>query len=215
MSLPSGTALVAALANASLVGSTAVAAETRDPVTPETSGISGISGTSETAQDGGLVGDAYAAPGDNACSWRIGTDAVEKQLTFDPSAGTFTLTSFKNKLTGAEYIDATASSEFRTQWDGDTVTGSSPGWSCVEGTQSQVDVGGEPAIRVDVSVGRADLRVSRNYVIYPGESLGAWRSSPAAAGASAVPWRRCSVQGAQPLRWLTSGRPSWTRSCAT
>lgn len=50
------------------------------------------------------VGDAYATAGANQCTWTIGTAATEKVLTF--SSGTYTLTSFKNKLASPvrEYV---------------------------------------------------------------------------------------------------------------
>src|SRR6478609_2810337 len=81
------------------------------------------------------VGDAYANAGANQCSWTIGTTATEKVLTF--SGGTYTLTSFKNKLASPvrEYVDAgQTSAEVRFDWDGTTITGATSGWSCSAGS---------------------------------------------------------------------------------
>lgn len=120
------------------------------------------------------LGDAYAAPGANACTWDIGTSAIENQLTFDNSNGTYTLTSFENMLTNPpiQYVDSgNASPEFRFAWNGQTLTGDTPGWSCQSGGVHQVDMGGQPALQLEVSVERPGVRVTKDYVIYPDDSL--------------------------------------------
>ena len=117
------------------------------------------------------VGDAYAYQGANACSWTFGTAAVQKTVTL--SQGTFTLTSFLNKLTNPwrQYVDGTTSPEFSFGWDGTTITGATPGWGCVQSSAKRVLEGGEPALELDVTVARPQVSVTQHYVIYPGESL--------------------------------------------
>lgn len=122
------------------------------------------------ADDAVTVGDAYARPGTNACTWSIGTDAIRKDLTF--SGGTYELTRFENVLTGSEYVDQSdPSGEFRLTWDGQTLTGASGGWSCASGHAEKVDAGGADALQLDVSVTRDDLRVTKHYVVYPSDAL--------------------------------------------
>ncbi|MDW5593576.1 hypothetical protein VSS74_04465 [Conexibacter stalactiti] len=118
------------------------------------------------------VGDAYANAGANQCSWTIGTAASEKVLTF--SSGTYTLTSFKNKLTSPvrEYVSAsTPSREVRFEWDGTTITGATPGWSCVSGSAATATVGGQSAIKLDVTIGRSGVQVTKHYLVHPSTGL--------------------------------------------
>ena len=119
------------------------------------------------------VGDAYATAGANQCSWTIGTAATEKALTF--SGGTYTLTSFKNKLASPvrDYVDAgTASAEVRFDWDGTTITGATPGWSCVSGSAASTTVGGAAALQLDVTLTRAGgPTVVKHYVLHPSTSV--------------------------------------------
>ncbi|MDO8209949.1 hypothetical protein [Conexibacter sp. CPCC 206217] len=118
------------------------------------------------------VGDAYATAGANQCSWTIGTAATEKVLSF--SGGTFTLASFKNKLASPvrEYVDAgQPSAEVRFDWDGTTITGATPGWSCGSGSAASRTVGGESAIQLDVTIARAGLSVTKHYIVYPSTSV--------------------------------------------
>ncbi|MCW2951740.1 MAG: hypothetical protein JWQ48_910 [Conexibacter sp.] len=116
------------------------------------------------------VGDAYATQGANACTWTIGTAAVEKVLSFSSASGTYALTSFKNKLTSPvrEYVDAsTPSSELRFDWDGATITGATAGWSCTSGSAASTTVGGAAAIQLDVTLARTGLRATKHYVVHP------------------------------------------------
>jgi hypothetical protein len=115
------------------------------------------------------VDDAFAAPGANACSWTIGNHALEKQVVLDGD-GRFTLTSFRNELTSpaTEYVDPhTASAELRFKWDGATVTGATPGWTCRAGGAERIDAGGAPALEVDLTLARDGLEATKHYVVYP------------------------------------------------
>lgn len=155
-------ASAAPAAVAKLTTSTTTAASTKPAL-----GIQTVSGRTE-------LGDAYAAPGANACSWDIGTSAIENRLTFDNADGTYTLSSFENLLTSppTQYVDGgNASPEFRFTWNGQVLTGDTAGWSCSSGAVSQVSMGGQPALQLDVTVERPGVRVTKHYVIYPGVSL--------------------------------------------
>jgi hypothetical protein len=118
------------------------------------------------------VGDAYANAGANQCSWTIGTAATEKVLTF--AGGRYTLTSFKNKLASParEYVGSQTSAEVRFDWDGTTVTGATPGWSCASGSAAGTTAGGEPALQLDVTLTRAGgVRVVKHYLLYPSTAV--------------------------------------------
>lgn len=121
-----------------------------------------------------VVRGAYARPGANSCSWQIGTNAISKRLVFDAARGTYALDSFENRLTTPprQYVDAgTVSPEFSFEWDGQTLTGATPGWSCRSGDARTVQVSGRPALELDVALDRTGVRVTRHYLLYPHESL--------------------------------------------
>ena len=62
--------------------------------------------------------------------WVIGTSLVEKVIALDD--GRLSLTSFKNKISGRECIQAGApSNEIRLTADGEEITGGSGGWVLV------------------------------------------------------------------------------------
>ena len=117
-------------------------------------------------------GDAYANQDANACSWTFGTAGIEKVVALD--AGAFAMTSLKNKVASPaqELVQgATVSDEFRFEWDGSTLRGSSGGWSCGAGAARTVTVGGETAIQLDVTLTRTGVDVTKRYVIFPSTSL--------------------------------------------
>jgi hypothetical protein len=118
------------------------------------------------------VGDAYATQGANACTWTFGTAAVEKTVTF--SGGTYTLTSYKNKLTSPvrQYVDASSpSSELRYTWDGTEVTGSTTGWTCGSGSAASTTTNGQPALQLDVALTRTGVQATKHYLVYPSTSV--------------------------------------------
>lgn len=117
-------------------------------------------------------GDAYANQDANACSWTMGTAGIEKVVAF--AGGEFEMTSLKNKVASPtqELVQgATASDEFRFEWDGSTLRGSSGGWSCGAGAARTVTVGGETAIQLDVTVTRTGVDVTKHYTVFPSTSL--------------------------------------------
>ena len=162
------------------------------------------------------VGDAYARAGANRCSWTIGTAATEKQLTF--ADGTYTLTSFKNKLArpAREYVGASASEEIRFEWDGTTITGATPGWSCVSGRAVSTTAGGEPALRLDVTLAHeSGARVVEHQLLHPSTSvIRQWSEIENADGAAHTLARPSFLQqhvmgdetGDTTLRWMSGAR---------
>lgn len=162
------------------------------------------------------VGDAYATQGANACSWTIGTAATEKVLTF--SGGTYTLTSFKNKLASPvrEYVDASSpSSELRFDWDGTTITGSTAGWTCASGSATSTTAGGQPALQLDVTLTRTGLQVTKHYLVYPSTSVirewAAYRNTGTSAQTLARPsFLEQHVMGDEAanstLQWMSGAR---------
>jgi len=127
-----------------------------------------------TAAGGISSGDAYALAGSNACTWTLGTAAVEKTLTFAANAGTFVLSSFKNKLptTAREYIQGgVASDEFRALWDGVAISGSSGGFGCSAGSAQLVNIGGVDCVQVNVTLSRNKLSLDKHYLVYPSQGL--------------------------------------------
>lgn len=131
-------------------------------------------------------GDAYATQGANACSWTMGTAAVEKVVTF--SGGTFGMTSLKNKLPSSarEYVQGGVSSpEFRFSWDGTTLTGATGGWACTSGSAATTTVGGQTALKVDLALTKGDARVTQHYVVFPSEGVIRQTTAYANVGTSA------------------------------
>ncbi|MCW2977440.1 MAG: hypothetical protein JWM06_2721, partial [Actinomycetia bacterium] len=129
-----------------------------------------------TAASALTSGDAYANQGANSCTWTIGTAGIEKTLTF--SSGSFTMTSFKNKLVSPtkELIQgSTVSPEFRFTWDGSALTGASGGWTCASGSAATTTVGGQTAIQLDVTLTRSasptTVQVTKHYLDFPSDSL--------------------------------------------
>jgi hypothetical protein len=117
-------------------------------------------------------GDGYANQGANACTWTMGTAAVEKVVTF--SSGSYAMTSLKNKLPGTahEYVQGgVGSPEFRFGWDGTTLTGASGGWTCTSGSAATTTVGGATAIAVNVALTHGDARVDQHYVVFPSDGV--------------------------------------------
>ena len=190
--------------------------------------LAGAAGLAAAAPAQALtVGDAYANQGANACSWTFGTAAVEKTVAL--SSGTFALTSFKNKLAAPvrEYVQSAATSnEVRFLWDGATVTGATPGWSCASGRASTVTVGGQPAIELTVTIARSQVSVTKRYVVHPSSALiREWaeiRNADTVAHALQRPsFLEQNLMGNETgdttLRWMTGARSTadaWTQRSA-
>jgi hypothetical protein len=124
------------------------------------------------AADAVTSGDAYATQGANACTWTMGTAAVEKVVTF--GGGTFGMTSLKNKLPSSarEYVQGgVGSPEFRFTWDGTTLTGATGGWTCASGSAAATTVGGHAALQVDLALTKGDARVEQHYIVFPSEGV--------------------------------------------
>ena len=99
--------------------------------------------------------------------WVIGTSCAEKVITLD--AGRLALTSFKNKISGREYIQGAASSdEIRLTADGQEITGGSGGWELMGEDSHRLSQG---ELQLDLQLRRGPLRVSKHYVVYPGSPV--------------------------------------------
>ncbi|MGH9455763.1 MAG: hypothetical protein ACRD2O_17530, partial [Terriglobia bacterium] len=97
----------------------------------------------------------------------IGTSTVEKTVSFD--RGGLTLTSFKNKASGREYIQGgVISDEVRFTANGHEITGSDGRWTLM-GEKSHRLAQGE--LQMNLVLRRGPLEVTKHYVIYPGTSI--------------------------------------------
>jgi hypothetical protein len=99
--------------------------------------------------------------------WVIGTSVVEKVITLDE--GRLVLTSFKNKLSGREYIqDGARSNELRLTVDGQEITGGSSGWTLVGEDSHRLSQG---ELQLDLKLRHGPLAICKHYVVYPGSSV--------------------------------------------
>ena len=99
--------------------------------------------------------------------WVIGTSAVEKVVRFED--GRLTLASFKNKLSGREYIPGgTVSNEVRFTADGQEITGGSGGWMLVGEDSHQLAQG---ELQLDLKLRHGPLVITKHYVAYPGSPV--------------------------------------------
>ncbi|MCD9023743.1 hypothetical protein [Cohnella silvisoli] len=114
------------------------------------------------------AGDAYVNYDSVNRIWTIGTAAVEKKLQLNAS-GQYLQTSFKNKLTGQEYIQGAAlSDEFSVKIEGTTYTGSSTGWVYDAHTLSTLSQG---ELQLVVTFHNSDIKVNRYYIVYPSTGI--------------------------------------------
>jgi hypothetical protein len=95
--------------------------------------------------------------------WVMGTSTVEKTLTLE--GGRLVLSSFKNKISGRDYIqDRVVSGELRLTADGEEITGNSEGWTLVRENSSRLPQG---ELQLDLTLRHGPLEVTKHYVIYP------------------------------------------------
>jgi len=108
--------------------------------------------------------DAYLAREGN--TFRIGTERVEKSVTLS-EGGSFTMSSYINKLTGSEYVSGGTrpSDEFAITMDGTQYSGSDGGWELRGVTTAVLS---QAELAVVITLENAVLRVERHYVAYPG-----------------------------------------------
>jgi hypothetical protein len=99
--------------------------------------------------------------------WVVGTSLVEKIVTLNN--GRLALASFKNKLSGREYIQGGAvSNEVRLSADGQEITGGSGGWVLMGEDSHRLSQG---ELQLDLKLRHGPLAVSKHYVAYPGSSV--------------------------------------------
>ena len=101
-------------------------------------------------------------------SWTFGTAAAERTVALED--GRFRLESFRYKTTGRELIpDGSGSGEFSVLLDGSArVSGGSGGWRLVGSKEKRLKRG---VLRLDVTLRRESLEVTKSYFIYPGCSI--------------------------------------------
>jgi hypothetical protein len=110
-------------------------------------------------------GDAYIRR--HADTWVIGSSLVEK--TVQLSGGNLTLASFRNKISGREYIQAgVASREIRFLADGESISGVDGKWNLVRDETQQLSQG---ELQLDLVLRHGDLEVTKHYVVYPAAAL--------------------------------------------
>lgn len=99
--------------------------------------------------------------------WVLGTAAVEKVVRLEN--GRLALASFKNKVSGREYIQGGAvSNEVRLSADGQEITGGSGGWVLMGEDSHRLSQG---ELQLDLKLRHGPLVVTKHYVAYPGSPV--------------------------------------------
>jgi len=112
----------------------------------------------------GRSGDAYVRQA--GLRWFFGTRKVGKEVRFERDH--LSLVAFQDPSTRHEYIQGPPSETFRFDVDGQVVTSESQPW-ILEGTETQILSQGELLLKMVVR--DRNLEVTKNYVIYPEESI--------------------------------------------
>jgi hypothetical protein len=97
-------------------------------------------------------------------AWILDTGLVRKEVRL--RSGQLVLSSFRNEVSGREYVAPTqASPEFRVVVDGTAVSGATGGWSLAGDRVAET----EPGVwQLDLKVLRGPLEVEKHYVAYAG-----------------------------------------------
>ena len=99
--------------------------------------------------------------------WIMGTSRVEKTIELDH--GRIQLTSFKNKISGREYIqNGAVSDEILFMADGHEVSGSDGRWDMVDVSSHRLAQG---ELQLDLALRHGSLQTVKHYVIYPKTSI--------------------------------------------
>ncbi len=109
-------------------------------------------------------GDAYVSR--KGTDWFLGTSKVQREIKFEKEH--LSLRGFLDPRTHHEYIQGTPSEIFRFDVDGQTVTSESQPWA-LDGSQTEILSQGE--LLFSIVVHNQNLKVTKNYVIYPEESI--------------------------------------------
>src|SRR5581483_7139031 len=107
--------------------------------------------------------DAYVSQ--DGTKWTFGTARVEKTVSLQN--GQFTLTRFKNKAHGREYVQG-PSTEFRFDWNGEIRTGAKGTWA-LDSVKTANLAQGE--VELTITLRSSNVTVAKRYVIYPEESI--------------------------------------------
>lgn len=130
-------------------------------------------GTAQAQTNAGTVivqsGDAYILYDGIAQTFEIGTDGISRRMAFDPVSG-YRLISFKNKLTGREWLapGGGSSAELRLELDGQIISGSAQGF-VLRGYNTQKAADG--SVELIVEMARDSLVAHLHYVGFPGTSI--------------------------------------------
>jgi hypothetical protein len=109
-------------------------------------------------------GDAYVR---QACTrWFLGTSKVVKEVRYEKNH--LSLVAFQDPSTRREYIQGPPSETFRFDLNGQVVTSESQPWA-LEGIETEILSQGELSFKITVHDN--NLRIAKNYVIYPEESI--------------------------------------------
>jgi hypothetical protein len=114
-------------------------------------------------------GDAYVAYDDQTLTWEIGTAGIGRRMDYDYGSGLH-LASLKNKLTGREWLapNSGASSELRTELDGQIIEGSAREFTLRDyGVNRRAD----GSIELEIHLTRGLLVVHLHYAVFPNTSI--------------------------------------------
>ncbi len=108
-------------------------------------------------------GDAYVRQ--RGSHWILGTSKAEREVALD--SGHFSLLRFKNLVNGHEYVQG-ASDIFEFELDGRKVNGMSQIWIL---DRVKTETVGQGEILLTIVAHDQYVEVSKNYLLYPGESI--------------------------------------------
>lgn len=111
--------------------------------------------------------DAYVRFDERTNIWTLGTSKAKEKIQL--ADGAYTVMSWQNKASGAQYVFGTTRPEdFRITVDGTDYTGASGGW-VLKDNETKVLPHGE--IQLVVRLDNGFLSVEKTYVVYPGTSI--------------------------------------------
>ncbi len=120
------------------------------------------------------VADAYARGSDGGFVWTIGTKLI--QMTFDGRGGAFRLVGFLNKACEPplEYVDPkTAAAPFVLDSNSPAKpdTEADGPWTLGAGSARHVSSGGRPAVQLDLTLARGEIRAKFHVLAFPGTAI--------------------------------------------
>jgi len=116
------------------------------------------------------VGTATATKGANSCSWDFGSPALTKSVVFD-AGGVFTMKSLTDAAAHNYVASGSVSPEFSVNWGGTALSGSTAGWTCSAGAATASTYGGQPVLKVAITLARTGIQVTQSYTVFPDTPL--------------------------------------------